>query len=969
MNYLITDFQDSLRKSFISSETEAKDIFLPEILTNDSSKGIKVLNSIIEKLTHCDEFCFSSAFITTSGVATLFNTLEALKFKGISGKILTSKYLEFTDPKALERIIENFPNIDLRILESGNLHAKGYVFTRGEMYDIIIGSSNLTSSALSLNKEWNLKVSTHKNGLLTSKVMAEFQDDFESATSVTKSWLIEYQKEYQESKNNNTFWEKNRRDDKIIVPNNMQKAALNNLQKLRKIGVQKALLISATGTGKTYLSAFDVASIMPKNCLFVVHRRNIAEAAMNTFKKVIGNSRKMGIYSGEKKEIDSEFLFTTIQTLSRDKHLHKFSSTHFDYIIIDESHRSGGQTYQKLLDYFQPEFLLGMTATPERTDGFDIFSLFDHNIAYEIRLHKALEENMLSEFHYYGVQDITVEGHVIDENSDFRFLEAKERIDHLIKISQKYGTDNGVIRGLVFCSRKEECKALSNAFNSRGYKTVALTGDDNEEKRIDAIQRLESDTENKLDYIFTVDIFNEGIDIPKVNQILMIRPTNSAIIFVQQLGRGLRKAAGKSYVTIIDFIGNYQNNYLVPIALYGDSSYNKDTLRKLISTGSKYIPGSSTINFDEITKDRIYKSIDTSNVQTKKDLLHDYNLLKFKIGRNPMMTDFLDHGSRNPFQYVQYSKHSFYEFASKTQEELKGLIQGQSLILLKYLSKEINNTIRVEESIILLELIQKGIANFANIESTIAHRFGYSPSQECILSAIHNLNLNFITENHNRKLVSVSQIYNLKVIELDGETIRVGKDLREALENNSFKEYLLDATNYSIRIYQDQFKPEDYNEGFIRFKKYSRKDCFRVLNWDQQPLAQNVGGYMFHPNNKNCPVFLNYHKEEHISETTKYEDGFQDQRTLVYMSKSKRTLSSPDVQKFRDAEITKTRLPLFVKKENAEGDDFYYMGDLTPDSEKFVETTMGSETKVSVVQMTFYLDKSIESSMYKYITE
>ena len=192
MNYLITDFQDSLRKSFISSETEAKDIFLPEILTNDSSKGIKVLNSIIEKLTHCDEFCFSSAFITTSGVATLFNTLEALKFKGISGKILTSKYLQFTDPKALERIIVNFPNIDLRILESGNLHAKGYVFTRGEMYDIIIGSSNLTSSALSLNKEWNLKVSTHKNGLLTSKVMAEFQHDFESATSVTNSWLIEY---------------------------------------------------------------------------------------------------------------------------------------------------------------------------------------------------------------------------------------------------------------------------------------------------------------------------------------------------------------------------------------------------------------------------------------------------------------------------------------------------------------------------------------------------------------------------------------------------------------------------------------------------------------------------------------------------------------------------------------------------------------------------------------------------------
>ncbi len=443
----------------------------------------------------------------------------------------------------------------------------------------------------------------------------------------------------------------------------MQIEAINNIKRLRLEGKKKALLISATGTGKTYLSAFDAKEFNSKKLLFVVHRYNIAKAALRTFQTVFGDSKSMGLYSGNQHDLDKDFIFSTIQTISRNEHLSQFDPNHFDYIVIDESHRAGADTYQKIINHFESKFLLGMTATPERTDGYDIFSLYDHNIAYEIRLHRALEEEMLSPFHYYGVTDITVNGEILEENSDFGLLTSDERVERIIEKSGLYGCDNGRIRGLIFCSRVEECKAISKGLSAKGFKTVALTGDSTEDERADAINKLETNsTTDYLDYILTRDIFNEGIDIPKVNQVIMLRPTQSAIVFVQQLGRGLRKADGKEYLTVIDFIGNYSNNYLVPIALYGDTSYNKDTLRKCMANGSSLLPGASTVNFDKISRERIFAAIDSANMQMKKDLVNDYQLLKFKLGKIPMMVDFIDHGSRDAQLYVNYSK-SYYNFA------------------------------------------------------------------------------------------------------------------------------------------------------------------------------------------------------------------------------------------------------------------------------------------------------------------
>jgi superfamily II DNA or RNA helicase len=321
------------------------------------------------------------------------------------------------------------------------------------------------------------------------------------------------------------------------------------------------------------LSAFHAKNLDIKSLLFVVHRENIARAAMESYRKVFGDTRRLGMYTGNRKELDADFIFSTVQTISRQTHLRQFCPSHFQYIIVDESHRVGAESYRTFLDHFSPSFLLGMTATPERTDGADIFRFFDHTVAYEIRLQRALEERMLSPFHYYGVSDITLADGQTANPDIFAHLTANERVNHIVEKAAFYGCHDGTVRGLIFCSRIDEAQKLSAELNSRGYRTVALSGSSTELERESAIQRLEApQTQNtKLDYILTVDIFNEGVDIPSVNQIILLRPTTSAIIFVQQLGRGLRKTADSAkYLTVIDFIGNYQSNYLIPVALYGD---------------------------------------------------------------------------------------------------------------------------------------------------------------------------------------------------------------------------------------------------------------------------------------------------------------------------------------------------------------------------------------------------------------
>ena len=350
--------------------------------------------------------------------------------------------------------------------------------------------------------------------------------------------------------------------------------------------------------------------------------------------------------------------------------------------------------------YFKPKFWLGMTASPD-TNQYDIYSIFDHHIAYEIRLQQALEEDLLCPFHYFGITDLEIDGKVFDDSAgvkNFSNLISDARVDYVIDKANYYGFSGERVKGLIFCSRKDEAKELSRKFNERGLRTEVLTGEDDQTRRETVIARLtdDEDVDNQLDYIFTVDIFNEGVDIPEINQVIMLRPTQSPVVFIQQLGRGLRKFEGKEYVVILDFIGNYMNNFMIPIALSGDRSYNKDAMRRYIREGARVIPGSSTIHFDEISKRRIYASIDTARTNDMKLLKESYTTLKYKLGRIPTIRDFKEFGAIDVTKIFEKCG-SYYGFLKKYETDYHVQLTKQEELIVEYFSKKLIAYKRIHE--------------------------------------------------------------------------------------------------------------------------------------------------------------------------------------------------------------------------------------------------------------------------------
>lgn len=658
-NDKITTLQTAIQTAYLDHTINSNLAYRPEFISNNYKLGKKVLVSIEEELQRCEEFCISVAFITKSGITPLLQTLKDLEQKNIPGKILTTNYLMFSEPEALEKLA-GLKNIELKMFvtgaETGGFHTKGYIFREEEIYRIIIGSSNMTLSAITKNKEWNTKIVSTEQGELTQAVLQEFDELWQDEhTLAFEDFIDSYRQEYlnekmiRKQKQQAVSEQVIELENYRLKPNKMQVAFVKNVMEMRAQHIDRALLLSSTGTGKSLASAFMLREMGTRRALFIVHREQIAKQTLKSYKRVFGSSRTYGLLSGNSRELGAEFLFATMQMMSKEDILSHYSPGDFDVIILDECHHAGAESYQKIMRYFKPKFWLGMTASPD-TNQYDIYSIFEHHIAYEIRLQQALEEDLLCPFHYFGITDLEINGEVFDDNAgvkNFSNLISDARVDYVIDKANYYGFSGDRVKGLIFCSRKDEAKELSKKFNERGLRTEVLIGEDAQERRESVITRLtnDEDGDDQLDYIFTVDIFNEGVDIPEINQVIMLRPTQSPVVFIQQLGRGLRKYEGKEYVVILDFIGNYMNNFMIPIALSGDRSYNKDAMRRYIREGARVIPGSSTIHFDEISKKRIYASIDTARTNDMKLLRESYRTLKYKLGRIPTIRDFKKFGS------------------------------------------------------------------------------------------------------------------------------------------------------------------------------------------------------------------------------------------------------------------------------------------------------------------------------------
>ncbi len=952
----------SSETGLVNSIIDSNLALVPKLIINDYTKGEKVLTEIINGLNKCKEFFISVAFITYSGLLPLLETLEKLNKNGIKGKILTTNYLNFSEPKALKKLL-SFSNIQVKMYSKENFHTKGYIFKNKNHYKVIVGSSNLTQTALTKNKEWNLKISSLKEGALTKEIISEFNNLWIDAQDLTLSWLEIYEDIYIKQREYTRKTKVPSIKQYKLIPNRMQVAAIESLNELRKKGKDKALLISSTGTGKTYLSAFELRKYNPKKALFIVHREQIARQALESYKDVFGDTKTMGILSGNSKDINREIIFSTIQTLSKDDILYNFKKDEFDYIVIDEVHKAGANSYQKVVNYFMPKFLLGMTATPERNDDFDIFKMFDNNIAYEIRLQQALEEDLLCPFHYFGISDVTVDGTELNDNSDFRFLVAEERVNHIIDKINFYGYCGDRVKGLIFCSSKKEAKKLSNIFNNRGYKTVALTGEDSQEVREDAIKRLEQDEiDNSLDYIFTVDIFNEGVDIPSINQIVMLRPTQSAIIFVQQLGRGLRKSKFKEYVVIIDFVGSYNNNFLIPIALSGDRTFNKDNIRRYVLESSKVIPGCSTINFDEISKKRIFQSIDSANFNDIRMIKQEYRELKQKIGKIPTLMDFDKYNAIDPLRFFENKNlKSYYGFLNKYESEYTIELNSIEKLFIEFISKKLASGKRPHELLLLKSILNNDYKLIAMLSKNLKENYNINLSLIARENVINVLTNKFLTGQDKKT-------YDKCVfIQKQDDDYIVSKEFYNLLKNKDFKDMVSELIEFGLNRYNKNYSKRYKDTSFQLYQKYTYEDVCRLLEWEKGEVALNIGGYKFDKKTKTYPVFINYDKHETIEDSINYEDRLLSECKLIAISKSGRTKKSDDVVQIYNAEKNNVNMYLFIRKNKDDkiSKEFYFLGKIKAfgESKEFV---MKNTTKTAV-EIKYQLLTPIRSDIYDYI--
>ena len=964
MNY--QNIQSGLSTAFLDKNISSNVLYRPQFISNDYKNGRKVLSTIEDELLHCDSFLISVAFITMGGITPLLQTLRTLEDKGIHGKILTTDYLAFSDPKALDKLA-TFSNIELKMYlvpdTKNGFHTKGYIFQSNEIYKILIGSSNMTNTALTTNREWNTKIVSTKSGEFVSEMLDEFEELWNHPNTYSYNAFIgAYRVHYEEYKK-----VKPKEDIKLpskqLIPNSMQQAFISNLRKLRNENESKSLLISATGTGKTYASAFALQDQNPKKALFLVHREQIAKQALQSYRNVFGDTKTFGLLSGNSKDTDVDCLFATMQTMSKKEVYSSFAPDTFDTIIIDEAHRIGAKSYQEIMDYFNPKFWLGMSASPERTDDFDVYAAFDHNIAYEIRLQQALEENLLCPFHYFGITDFLTNGNETDF-TDFNYLTSNQRVDYIIEQTNYYGYSGERVKGLMFCSSKKEAAALSERLNLRGYRTIALSGEDSQEKREDAIDRLVSDTRSDyLQYILTVDIFNEGVDIPEINQVVLLRPTQSPIVFVQQLGRGLRKSKDKEYVVILDFIGNYKNNFMIPIALSGDRSYNKDNIRRYVLEGERIIPGSSTIHFDEISKKQIFASIDKlSGIKTF--IKESYKNLKYKLNRTPLLMDFLSNHEVDPLVILKEYKTYYKLLESIDASSIEKPLNDKELTVLEYYSSIIANSRRPIEAELLNQIINLYTIEPFDLLNQINSKYNTQFNMNHLNSALSNITGNFIKTSAEKDKYTLLN----SVILHNDDKLSISNDFKNILTNTQFKEYIQDLIDVCIEKNKSLRNKKKDTFGFIMYEKYSRRDVCQLLNHIKDDASTMYGMKQL---NKNTCIFVTYHKAdgingaEYLDGKPNYSDSFMDSQTFMWNSKIGNGPESKYMKEFTSGETKR----LFVKKSDGEGTDFYYMGTFEIDNIKGTTKKNNKGVLQPICDVTLKMNESIREDIFDYLQQ
>ena len=888
----------------------------PYLITNDKTAKSNFFKNLKFELQTADSFHFMVSFIRNSGLQLLLNPLESFRVRQKKGRILTSVYMNITQPSALRKLLEQ-EHIETKVYMSSSesFHTKAYLFERHihRNSSALIGSSNISHAALISGEEWSVKVPrvnsvdiydraierfeklwvSDRTVPLTEELISEYEEYLNSCTSLQKPEPI---KSFDSIDRSHASQPSN---SAPLSPNKMQQEALTNLHNSRKRGDKRAVAIAATGTGKTFLAAFDAHQFGAKRVLFLAHRDELLESAITTYSAVFDEDDLCGKFTGKVKQTNKRFLFSTVQTLSRESTLAGFAQDAFDYIVVDEFHHAQADTYQRIIDHFTPKFLLGMTATPERMDGRDVLKLCDYNIVCDIRLKEALSLGLLAPFHYFGVADETVDYEGVERSKNGQYVEAQlvnrlntvRRVDYIIEQMERFGFKKQQRCVLGFCINREHADFMSQSFNAKGIVSTVLTGFTEPRERQSAIKNLQ-DSSHPLEVIFTVDIFNEGVDIPKLNILLFLRPTESSTIFIQQLGRGLRKSAGKEYVTVLDFIGNYQNSYMVPLALSGESSrrdFDKSSLKRAVSHEFSDLPAGCYVELDEIAKDKIISKLDSIRLDRADYLKQLYLQFKKELGSSPEILDFFTSESApNPnFFFSKFG--SLYKTKIKCGDKEGNQQELSNKVYLQEVAERLESLTPIkwpyEFVILLISLEQKSdVITVQDIEGCLNNYFNQSISSEqhtpLINSAMQSLSMKH--KNMDWSFGSVE----------DGQFV-VDQKFMALVDIDGFPhQYVSDRIHFGLKNFRRNFKPAVFlgsGSRFIHYQNYTRNDI-QFLSQDTAARGswregvKRVGSDYF--------LFINLNKDQDVDTHLHYKDYFLDPSTFHWQSQNQTSHSS-----------------------------------------------------------------------------
>ena len=624
-----------------------------ELFTGGATNVSITLESELKKeIQSANEIYFLVSFIKFAGIRIFYKELEDFTKNGGKLKIITTSYMGATDLKAIE-LLSKLRNTEIKIsynTQAERLHAKAYLFIRDTGFHTgYIGSSNLSRSAVTNGMEWNIKITTKEVRHLIDKFKKTFEtywkdttfETFDSSQDVIKlKTSLEAQRAT--TSINTTFFD--------ITPHHYQKEILEKLIAERQIHNRfKNLIVAATGTGKTVIAAFDFQKFLSTNryarLLFVAHRKEILLQALGTFRGVLKDTNFGELWVDGMTPTKLDRVFASVQTLNSQLSSKNLTADYYDYIVIDEVHHIAANSYRPIIQRFTPTILLGLTATPERMDNENILSDFCNVIAAEIRLPEALNQQLLCPFHYFGISDSidlsTVrweKGKYAQSELETLYTGNNQRLGEIVNNLNNYLTDPRDVRALGFCVSQQHARFMAEGFNQIGLKATYLISDNSTEREEVRLQLKDK----KINYLFVVDIFNEGVDIPEIDTVLFLRPTESLTVFLQQLGRGLRKASGKDCLTVLDFVGNARMEYDFEKKFRALIGKTNSSTQKEIEDDFPHLPLNCSIILEKKAKEHILSNIKRATTLNKRQLIDKIRSFQYNIDRPLTLKNFVE---------------------------------------------------------------------------------------------------------------------------------------------------------------------------------------------------------------------------------------------------------------------------------------------------------------------------------------